>query len=89
MTSTFAIQRSTTGGEINMTLNRDDEAAGGTRAGGDVVTKGPSQAPSDQSGGTRAGGDVVTKGSSQAPTDEQQSGGTRAGGDVVTKGPSQ
>lgn len=61
-----------------MTLNRENEDTGtsasrdlsgesGTRAGGNVVTKGPSQTPSDEaeSGDKRAGGDVVTKGSSQ------------------------
>jgi hypothetical protein len=47
-------------------VNRDLSKEGGTRAGGNVVTKGPSQdPPEEESTDTRAGGNVVTKGSSK------------------------
>lgn len=55
-----------------MTISDEREnQAGRTRAGGDVETKGASQAPGGYgAGSTRAGGDVETKGASQAPNDE-------------------
>lgn len=47
--------------------SRDLSSESDTRAGGNVVTKGPSQAPPDEaeSDDKRAGGNVVTKGPSQ------------------------
>ena len=64
--------------------NQKDQDAG-TRAGGDVVVKGASQANDEPVAEPRAGGDVVVKGPSQDPLDE----GKRAVGDVVSKGASQ
>lgn len=50
-------------------MKKDDREANqgaSTRAGGDVVTKGPSRPSEDEGGsGQRAGGDVVTKGATQ------------------------
>jgi len=47
------------------------------KAGGNVITKGPSEM-----GTPRAGGNVITKGPSQAGPESD----TRAGGNVITKG---
>lgn len=64
---------------------KQTDTGAGTRAGGDVVSKGASQAPPDNppTADTRAGGDVVSKGPAR---DENKPAGTRAGGDVVSKG---
>jgi hypothetical protein len=56
------------------TSDAKENQEGGTRAGGDVESKGASQAPGGTgAGGTRAGGDVESKGASQAPEDESAS----------------
>lgn len=52
------------------TSDAKENQEGGTRAGGDVETRGASQAPSAPAGGTRAGGDVETRGAAQATDDE-------------------
>lgn len=50
-----------------------DEQAAGTRAGGNVETKGASQsAGSTGEAGTRAGGNVETKGASGGSDDEEE-----------------
>jgi hypothetical protein len=47
-------------------MREDDDRVASPRAGGDVVTKGPSRAPEpEEESGLRAGGDVVTKGGSR------------------------
>jgi hypothetical protein len=67
-----------------MKSNQEDEQGAGTRAGGDVVVKGPSKESEENAeSGKRAGGDVVVKGASQSPDED-----SRAEGDV-DKGGSQ
>lgn len=60
-----------------MTTSDAEENLGGRpRAGGDVESKGASQAPGGSgsgAGGTRAGGDVESKGASSAADDESPS----------------
>lgn len=56
------------------TSDEKEKQEGRTRAGGDVETRGASQAPGGpEAGRTRAGGDVETRGASQAPDEESSS----------------
>lgn len=56
------------------TSDTKENQEGRTRAGGDVETRGGSQAPGGaEAGGTRAGGDVESRGGTPAPDDEESS----------------
>lgn len=65
-----------------MNADEQDENSGATRAGGPVITKGPSHKADDTAAedekpdasepGTRAGGPVITKGPSQKQPESSQ-----------------
>lgn len=62
------------------TNEEEHDNAATTRAGGDVIVKGPSQRTEDTEGETDTKSNAAAQGSDV---------GTRAGGDVIVKGPSQ
>ena len=65
-----------------MNIEEQDENSGATRAGGPVITKGPShktddsasedKTPAGSEPGTRAGGPVITKGPSQKESESAE-----------------